>query len=357
MGQTESKSDIVDICEPETLLKSPAVSVLILTYNHEKYISRAIEGAISQQCSFPIEIVIAEDCSTDRTIIIAKAYQRMRPDIIRIITGSANVGIYANLKRGVEFCRAPYVAFCEGDDYWVDSRKLDIQINSLRSSGGIEISFHSTFFLKESEGFERGPYLRASSRSCVVAEERVLREGGSFMPTASIIVSTKVLRGLPSWIEHAGGAIDVYVQAYASRGKGAIYIDRPMSVYRREVPGSWATLQNADLVRQIDFKFRRLRSLSAMKSDFKNQSRAINALIFSESIEAIRIIRRLYANEAAIRAKETVDSYVDNMNMMHRFLAKISRMPVIGHVYIFYFIWSRKIIRIMRKILINMKIV
>jgi glycosyltransferase involved in cell wall biosynthesis len=78
-----------EISDPAVLAKAPLVSVWMTTYNHEPYIARAIEGVLMQETTFPIELVIGEDCSTDRTREIVMEYQKRRPDIIQI--GRAHV--------------------------------------------------------------------------------------------------------------------------------------------------------------------------------------------------------------------------------------------------------------------------
>lgn len=74
----------------------PVVSVLIITYNQEKYIEQAILGAINQKCNFPFEIVIGEDCSSDKTLEICNHYQKIYPNNIRVIANKTNKGLLNN---------------------------------------------------------------------------------------------------------------------------------------------------------------------------------------------------------------------------------------------------------------------
>jgi glycosyltransferase involved in cell wall biosynthesis len=110
----------------------PTVSVLMLAFNHGKFIAEAIEGVLEQECTFPIELIVAEDCSTDDTLEIAKHYQRLHPTVIRIVSGDANVGMMRNFHRGLSQCRGEFVAFCEGDDWWINPRKLEMQVEIMR---------------------------------------------------------------------------------------------------------------------------------------------------------------------------------------------------------------------------------
>jgi len=109
----------------------PLVSVAMITYNHEPFISEAIEGVLRQKANFKIELVIGEDCSTDRTREIILEYQKKHPHIIYVITSEKNVGMKKNSYRTAKACHGKYMAFCEGDDYWQNPNKLQIQVDYL----------------------------------------------------------------------------------------------------------------------------------------------------------------------------------------------------------------------------------
>ena len=111
------------------LAETPFVSVLMLAWNHAEFIDEAIESVVTQKCEAPFELIIGEDCSTDETLTKCRAWQEKFPGIIRIFTSKENVGMHQNFARMWHRARGDFVAFCEGDDYWVDSLKLQKQIN------------------------------------------------------------------------------------------------------------------------------------------------------------------------------------------------------------------------------------
>lgn len=121
----------IEISDPSALPANPLVSVYTLTYRHEKFIAQAIEGVIAQQCDFPIELIIGEDCSPDRTREIVLDYQRRHPHLIRVLTSEKNVGSHANARRCQLATRGKYVAICEGDDYWHHPGKLQMQVEAM----------------------------------------------------------------------------------------------------------------------------------------------------------------------------------------------------------------------------------
>ncbi|MBN2466214.1 glycosyltransferase [candidate division WOR-3 bacterium] len=123
----------VEISNPAVMNKDPLVSVHMLTYNHEPYIAQAIEGVLMQETDFPFELVIGEDCSTDRTREIVLAFQKKHPETVRVITSERNVGPSANELRTDKACRGKYLAYCEGDDYWHHPLKLQKQTDYLEA--------------------------------------------------------------------------------------------------------------------------------------------------------------------------------------------------------------------------------
>ncbi len=118
-------------------LENPFVSISCITYNHASFIKKTIDGFLSQKTSFSFEILIHDDCSTDGTTEIIKDYAKKYPDIIFPIFEEVNqfsLGVPSgsaiwNLPRA----RGKYIALCEGDDYWTDPYKLQIQVDFLES--------------------------------------------------------------------------------------------------------------------------------------------------------------------------------------------------------------------------------
>lgn len=106
----------------------PLVSVLMITMEHEAYIPQAIESILAQKCDFPIELIVGEDCSQDRTRDICLDYQRRFPEKIRLVVSDENVGMHNNLFRIWSRARGKYLAMCDGDDYWKDENKLTKQV-------------------------------------------------------------------------------------------------------------------------------------------------------------------------------------------------------------------------------------
>lgn len=115
-------------------MDKPLVSIKTMTYNHAPFIRKCVEGVLMQKTSFCIQLVIAEDCSTDGTREIVKEYADKYPEIIKLIISDENVGVRENSLRADKACNGEYLAICEGDDYWTDPYKLQKQVDFLEAN-------------------------------------------------------------------------------------------------------------------------------------------------------------------------------------------------------------------------------
>ena len=134
----------IETSDAEKLCKRPVVSVCMITYNHESYIRQAIEGVMMQKTDFEFELVIGEDCSQDKTREICFEYQKKYPEKIRVLWWRENVskaGLGGNGQRVRARCRGEFIAFCEGDDYWIDPLKLQKQVDVMRKHPCVGICF------------------------------------------------------------------------------------------------------------------------------------------------------------------------------------------------------------------------
>jgi glycosyltransferase involved in cell wall biosynthesis len=119
--------------------EAPRLSVCLVTYNQEFFIERAIESVIAQQTAFAFELVIGEDCSTDGTRAICEQYRDKYPDIIRLLPSDRNLGLKENFLRTFRACRGEYIAYLEGDDYWLSDNKLQMQADMLDSDREVSL--------------------------------------------------------------------------------------------------------------------------------------------------------------------------------------------------------------------------
>ena len=110
------------------------LSVVVITYNHEKYIRKCIDSILMQDVDFSFEIIVSDDCSTDQTAQIITEYQDKYPDIIKSNLRSINVGATKNQYDCFLRCTGDYIAILDGDDFWTDKLKLRTQTDFLKNN-------------------------------------------------------------------------------------------------------------------------------------------------------------------------------------------------------------------------------
>lgn len=130
---------------------NPLVSVCVITYNHEKYIHQCLDGILMQKVNFPYEILIHDDASPDHTADIIREYEAKYPEIIKPICRTENL-----YSKDVDISRfnferacGKYIAQCEGDDYWTDPNKLQMQVNFLEEHPEYVETGHNISVLSE----------------------------------------------------------------------------------------------------------------------------------------------------------------------------------------------------------------
>lgn len=113
------------------------ISIILCTYNQEKYIAEAIESALMQVCDEPFEILVGDDCSQDTTREVIKSYYEKYPELIRLIYPEHNLGATGNTLNLVRASKGEYLAFLDGDDAWISADILQKQVNVFRKESSI----------------------------------------------------------------------------------------------------------------------------------------------------------------------------------------------------------------------------
>ena len=136
------------------------VSVVMITYNHDLYIKEAILGILSQISNYEIELIIADDCSTDKTESVVREIINTHPkcDQIKYTRHATNKGMMPNFIWALEQSKGQYIALCEGDDYWTDPYKLQKQIIFFENHPDSNYVFTNISKLKPDGTFEESAY-------------------------------------------------------------------------------------------------------------------------------------------------------------------------------------------------------
>lgn len=171
------------------------VSILCTTYNQSAYIRRAIDSFLSQEFEFDFEIVIHDDCSTDNTAFILKEYSRKYPQVIKVITPEKNLyasGINMPILNALSHCQGEYIAFCEGDDFWDDNKKLQKQFNVLSTYSNVDLCFTKSNSVDVNDCIT-GEICDYGNEVKIFTYEEVLSGGGPFMPSPSLFLGNLFL--------------------------------------------------------------------------------------------------------------------------------------------------------------------
>lgn len=222
------------------------ISVIVCTYNQEDTIGRTLDSILSQECHLPIEIVIGEDGSTDRTLAVCQQYQEQHPDTIRILANKPNKGFVRNYFDCLRACRGKYIADCSGDDFWIDNLKLEQESLILDSNPDVGI-VHTNWLRHYEETGELqsssdSPQRERTTESPQISFQEDL-EGAVLMPIErpAIHLCTSLYRN--DWIRQAMQDFprffdpdtyqceDVQIAFFLARMGRVAYIDKPTLAY------------------------------------------------------------------------------------------------------------------------------
>lgn len=294
----------------------PLVSICCTTYNHEKYIADAIDSFLMQETDFPIEIIIHDDASTDNTSNIIREYERKYPNIIKPIYQTENQyskGRKILIRFIYPKVKGKYIAMCEGDDFWIDPKKLQKQVDILECYEQYSFCFHAVSIVdtnKVPKGRFWGPYGKGNGEYSMKNNIKP-----TFVHLSSLLMRTKYLRNdMPEWYmnsRHGDYALALYMSTF---GKG-YFIDEVMSSYRIGVENSVMTKLRKNFSNEmrldfyLDFYTERMSTLD--KADEYYEYR------FHDEIEEVNIVNRVgvfllkndYSKTARAKYKEYVKKY------------------------------------------------
>lgn len=212
---------------------TPVVSVVTITYNHEEFVAEALQSFVDQEVDFPIEVIVADNASTDRTPEIIQLYTDRYPQLFRPVLRSKNVGAFSNLIDALSASRGTFIALCEGDDYWTDPHKLAKQVAYLREHPDTSVCFHPVRVIWTDGSAPDSIYPPTHRRRNLTVD--ALFKWNFIQTNSAMYRRAESYEGIPpdamplDWILHT---------MHAVRGEVAMLADT-MSVYRRHPYGMW----------------------------------------------------------------------------------------------------------------------
>lgn len=248
----------------------PIVSIIMITFNHERYISKAIEGVLIQKTNFNFELIIGEDCSNDNTANIVNKYAQKYPEIIKARFNNPNLGMMQNFIKTFDDCTGNYIALCEGDDYWTDPYKLQKQVDFLEANEGFAICHHNMQVIYE-DGRKTHLSNPPEQKETTTIEDLAK---GNYIHTPSCIFRNGLIKTFPVWFKDA--PVGDYVLHMLNARHGMIkYMPDVMGVYRTHSGGMW---NNCDFTTQVEMW---VRLMDLMKNYFDPK---INEILLKKQI-------------------------------------------------------------------------
>lgn len=230
--------------------KELMVSISCITYNHENYISDALEGFLMQKTDFNYEVLIHEDASTDNTAGIIRNYEKKYPNIIKPIFQKEN-----HYSKGVDVddlntkrAKGKYIALCEGDDYWTDPYKLQKQVDYMEAHVQCTLCAHAAYMV-DVTGKKIKP-VRPSIGNRIFSIPEVIEGGGGLFATNTIMYPRSLDLNKPEFYKNAP-VTDYPLAIYLALHGDVFYLDLYMAAYRKGVSGSWTTTERSSLEKII----------------------------------------------------------------------------------------------------------
>lgn len=223
------------------------INIVMITYNHEEFIEKAIKGVLMQKCNFDLELILSNDCSSDKTDEVIKSLLKFTPKNIKIkyLKHEKNIGAIPNFVRSLEACNGKYIALCDGDDYWIDSNKLQKQVDFLEKNKKINLCGHSVKcniynkFLSTKLIYDKSMFL--SLKEVVLSNP---------IHTSSFLIRNS--SSFKEFIKQNFLIGDYPILVYCAQKEGIFIFNETMSVYRVDNSNSiWSGKENSKSMEEI----------------------------------------------------------------------------------------------------------
>lgn len=298
------------------------VTIICVTFNHEKYIGQALDSFLNQKTNFKFKIFVGEDCGGDNTAGIIKDYAKRHPDIIVPFLRKTNMGPQRN---AIDMCNqatSPFIAFCDGDDYWIDEYKLQKQVDYMNEYPSYRFCFGRTEIVSTENWIHKDYYKRNSEGRCILPEAYP----GVILKKAPLVANDFIIHGIghissllirwnyqiefPNWF-FDGVMGDTPLKLIQLGGGEAGYIPDVVSAYRINETGVYTGFTNND---EMFLKTRPeyIRTFTGILEWYKSQGIQNYPKILIEN----RLISE-YTNfiESSLR----LDAYDEVINTLHQY--------------------------------------
>ena len=290
------------------------VSICCVTFNQEDYIKDALDSFLMQKTNFKYEIIIHDDASTDNTVRILKSYKQKYPDMIKLILQKNNqysLGkeVFPNT---FNIANGKYIAICDGDDYWTDENKLQIQVDYMESNENCTLCAHSFNNVDKNKSIINS--VNRYKHNTICSERDIILGDGGFFATASLMIPAKILKDLPDY--YYNSTVGDYPMQLHAMSKGyAYYINKNMTDYRVNSNGSWSSKMLAGNKDEVNAKnIEHFKNMINMLESFNKSTNYRYREIVNEMINRFEIRSYLENGDFRVLKQKRVRRYIKELD-------------------------------------------
>lgn len=228
------------------------LSVLLITYNQEQYIEQALGSILLQNTSFEFDVIVADDCSTDKTLEIITRYAENTDIKFVFLKNTVNLGFIKNYQRAFEACDGEYIAILEGDDYWTDPKRLEKHADFLDNHRECSMSFNRIiYYYQEQADFKINEWILTNDDYEYITSKQMV-VGNKIGNLSACVFRSDVIHNLNPEIYNLYFADWLLGMAVGQYGFLA-QLKTPMSVYRVHTKGQWSQQDaNGQVLEMLD---------------------------------------------------------------------------------------------------------
>ncbi|MBT2786014.1 MULTISPECIES: glycosyltransferase [unclassified Halomonas] len=293
------------IPQSEHVKGEAVVTVLCPTYNHGPYIEDALKGFVSQKTNFPFEVIVIDDASTDDAQEIISRYASEYPELIRPVFNEVNLrssrkGMAVDLKK---MARGKYIAYCEGDDYWVDENQLQLQFDFMESNSDYSVCYHNAFV------FSGNDIVRRSKLPDI--EKRDFSQDDLLLNNCFLLTQTRFIRKEDHFsprgpeARRISNGDNLLISRLGLLGKGKYLANIKPAAYRLHEQSTWSSKKSLDKMLML--------------------SNSLNWIGVFHEREGRKKVAAYYYGKSKATAN---GSYFENRNVSKSFLIKLNKLGV-----------------------------
>lgn len=240
------------------------INIILITYNHSQYIGQALDSIVMQKTVHDVEVIVADDASTDNTLEIIKEYEQKSSFKFTYLPSNTNLGFNPNYKRAFEACDGKYIAIMEGDDYWTDPHRLEKHVDFLEQHGECSMSFNRiVFYYQDKADYRVNEWDTAENYKYYTSKQQIV--GNKIGNLSACVLRNSIVKTFKPELFELGIADWMLGIIFGQYGFLA-ELKEPMSVYRVHGDGQWSKQKEEEQIKNqinsiseydkyLDYKF------------------------------------------------------------------------------------------------------